>query len=109
MNKIAFITQDDWLEETAKFPVAFAQVREDSRIDVSLAEEIVDNSCGIMVASGGCTAAHLAYTGKFKRLTLVDTNFAQLELARLKLHLLQNSTIEERKGAGSKMKCNALK
>lgn len=51
-----------------------------------------------MVASGGCTAAHLAHTGKFKRLTLVDTNFAQLELARLKLFLLQNSTIEERKG-----------
>lgn len=96
MRTIDFITQDDWLEKAEKFPVAFAQVREDSRIDVWLAERIPNKARGIMVASGGCTAAHLARTGKFTNLTLVDMNPAQLELARLKLFLLQNGTKSER-------------
>ncbi len=96
MRTIDFITQDDWLEKAEKFPVAFAQVREDSRIDVWLAERIPNKARGIMVASGGCTAAHLAHTGKFTNLTLVDMNPAQLELARLKLFLLQNGTKSER-------------
>ncbi len=96
MKTINFVDQDDWLEKIVKFPVAFAQVREDSRIDAWVAEQIPNKAHGIMVASGGCTAAHLAFTDKFEKLVLVDMNFAQLELARLKLFLLQKHTKKER-------------
>lgn len=92
------MTKEDWLEKAEKFPIAFAQVREDSQIDVLLAGRIYNKTRGIMVASGGCTAAHLASTGIFTHLTLVDTNPVQLELARLKLFLLQNGTKSERMG-----------
>jgi len=44
-----------------------------------------------MVASGGCTAAMLAASGKVASLHLVDPNPAQLALSRLKLKLLADA------------------
>src|SRR5262245_1904007 len=44
-----------------------------------------------MVASGGCTAALLAASGKAASLHLVDPNTAQLALSRLKLKLLADA------------------
>jgi S-adenosylmethionine-diacylglycerol 3-amino-3-carboxypropyl transferase len=75
----------DWLDHAAGFPLAFAQVREDPRIDLWIADQLPKGARGIMIASGGCTAACLAMSGHFERLVLVDMNPAQLALTRLKL------------------------
>jgi S-adenosylmethionine-diacylglycerol 3-amino-3-carboxypropyl transferase len=48
------------------------------------------------VASGGCTAAYLCQHPQLAQLTLVDCNQAQLGLSRIKLHLLQHYSREER-------------
>jgi len=45
----------------------------------------------LMVASGGCTAAHLLAQAPLHELTLVDPNRAQLDLAKFKIHLLNLS------------------
>jgi len=76
------------LEEAAKLPLAFAQVREDSLIDLAVLERFPRPARVLMVASGGCTAAMLAASGKAASLHLVDPNPAQLALSRLKLKLL---------------------
>jgi S-adenosylmethionine-diacylglycerol 3-amino-3-carboxypropyl transferase len=47
----------DWVRDGASWPLAFAQVREDARIDLEIASRLGDRSCVAMVASGGCTAA----------------------------------------------------
>jgi S-adenosylmethionine-diacylglycerol 3-amino-3-carboxypropyl transferase len=78
-------------------PIAFAQVREDASLDLALLERMPGRELrGIMIASGGCTAAALAASGRFAELHLVDINPAQLALCRLKLHLLQTATPIER-------------
>ena len=77
-----------WAIESATLPVAFAQVREDSRIDSWVVEQIKRPVDVVMVASGGCTAAHLAATPNVRRIHLVDPNPSQLALSRLKLQLL---------------------
>jgi S-adenosylmethionine-diacylglycerol 3-amino-3-carboxypropyl transferase len=76
------------LEEAAGLPLRFAQVREDSLIDLAVVERFPRPPEVLMVASGGCTAALLAASGKTGPLHLVDPNSAQLALSRLKLDLL---------------------
>ena len=78
-----------WVADAARLPLAFAQVREDPRIDQHLAERAGASSRVCMVASGGCTAAVLATLPNVARIHLVDANPAQLALTRLKLRLLE--------------------
>ncbi|MBA4065032.1 MAG: DUF3419 domain-containing protein [Isosphaera sp.] len=77
-----------WVREAAALPVAFAQVREDPRVDRAVAERLGPGVRVCMVASGGCTAAVLVTLPNVAAVHLVDANPAQLELARLKLSLL---------------------
>ena len=73
-------------------PLAFAQVREDPRIDRWVVEQCVRDGRGIeviQIASGGCTAAVLASMPQVARVHLVDPNRAQLALTRLKLRSLR--------------------
>ncbi len=85
-----------WLEEAARFPVAFAQVREDALIDQWIAGQLPEKAHGLMIASGGCTAALLAAGGHFGRLILADINPAQIDLTRLKLAMVSDCTPAER-------------
>jgi S-adenosylmethionine-diacylglycerol 3-amino-3-carboxypropyl transferase len=85
-----------WVDEAARLPVAFAQVREDAVLDAELVSSLRAGAHIIMVASGGCTAAFLATLPNVARLHLVDPNPAQLALAWLKLHLLQTTPPEQR-------------
>ena len=85
-----------WLAQAAAVPVAFAQVREDPRVDLAVLDRLPPDAAALMVASGGCTAAALAASGRLARLDLVDVNPAQLALARLKLHLLEHETTSDR-------------
>jgi len=90
------IRSNNWLDFASSVPVAFAQVREDSLIDQWIVRQIPAASRGIMIASGGCTAALLASENKLDCLTLVDTNRAQLELTRLKIAFLTDLDPSER-------------
>lgn len=81
-----------WIREAAALPVAFAQVREDALLDLEVVHRIRPRARVIMVASGGCTAAALAASGRLSQLLLVDPNPAQLALTRLKLQLLQTAS-----------------
>ncbi|MCI0376821.1 MAG: BtaA family protein [Gemmataceae bacterium] len=87
---------EPWVVETARWPLAFAQVREDPLLDLKVVHQIGSGAHVIMVASGGCTAAHLVGKGNVQSLHLVDPNPAQLALTRLKLHLLRVAQTEER-------------
>lgn len=76
---------DPWAIEASRLPLAFAQVREDPRLDVALAAGLAPGSTVVMIASGGETAVCL---GRLPlKLHLVDMNPAQLALSRLKWHL----------------------
>ena len=77
-----------WVLETAQRSVAFAQVREDARLDQWVVDRLPVDAEVLMVASGGCTAAALAAMPKVSRLHLIDPNPAQIALSRLKLRLL---------------------
>jgi S-adenosylmethionine-diacylglycerol 3-amino-3-carboxypropyl transferase len=77
-----------WVDAAAALPLAFAQVREDSLIDLAVVERLQRPARVLMVASGGCTAALLAASGKADWLHLVDPNRAQIALTRLKLMML---------------------
>jgi S-adenosylmethionine-diacylglycerol 3-amino-3-carboxypropyl transferase len=79
----------DWVIEARKFPLAFAQVREDPLIDLAVVEGLGEDVEVAMVASGGCTAALLATSSNLKRIHLIDPNPTQLALSRYKLRLLQ--------------------
>src|SRR5690242_762237 len=79
-----------WVAEAAKLPVAFAQVREDPLLDDWIVSQLNPKARIIMIASGGCTLAFLAARGRAGRIDVVDPNPAQIALARLKIHLLQN-------------------
>lgn len=85
-----------WVMEATKLPIAFAQVREDSLLDMAIVDEVTGNVRMLMVASGGCTATSLAASGRLSSLHLVDPNPAQIALTRLKLHLLQKVRQTER-------------
>jgi S-adenosylmethionine-diacylglycerol 3-amino-3-carboxypropyl transferase len=78
----------DWAREAATLPVAFAQVREDPRIDRWVVERAGDAVRIGMIASGGCTATVLATLPRVASIQFVDPNNAQLALVRLKLRLL---------------------
>jgi S-adenosylmethionine-diacylglycerol 3-amino-3-carboxypropyl transferase len=84
-------TLSPWVAEAAALPVAFAQVREDPRIDRSVVERLGPAARVCTVASGGCTAALLATLPNVAAIHLVDPNPAQLALARLKLRMLENA------------------
>ena len=85
-----------WVIAAAERPIAFAKVREDALIDQWVVDQVGRNARMIMVASGGCTAAALAASGKLSHLHLVDPNPAQMALARLKLRLVESCILEER-------------
>ena len=79
-------TPDPWAIEASTLPLAFAQVREDPRLDLELARLLPAEAVVVMIASGGETIVPLA------RLPLacihaVDLNPAQIALSQLKLHL----------------------
>jgi S-adenosylmethionine-diacylglycerol 3-amino-3-carboxypropyl transferase len=84
------LKNDDWLDYVSRFPVAFAQVREDANVDSWIASNLQAGSRGIMIGSGGCTAALLASMNKFESLTLVDMNRSQLDLAKAKISFLRD-------------------
>jgi S-adenosylmethionine-diacylglycerol 3-amino-3-carboxypropyl transferase len=90
------IQSDNWLDYAASFPIAFAQVREDALTDQWIANRLPAAAQGIMIASGGCTAAALAASGRFERLMLVDMNPAQLAVAKLKVAFVSDYSTEER-------------
>jgi S-adenosylmethionine-diacylglycerol 3-amino-3-carboxypropyl transferase len=85
--------QSMWLPQAQALPIAFAQVREDPRIDQWLvrmrAKECSRPVSVLQIASGGCTACVLAAMPEVEHLHLVDPNPAQMALSRVKLHLLQ--------------------
>src|SRR5262245_28427529 len=87
---------EPWVLETARRPLAFAQVREDPLLDLWVVQQIGPGARIIMVASGGCTAALLAAKADAAHIHLVDPNAAQLALGRLKLHALRTLDTEER-------------
>jgi S-adenosylmethionine-diacylglycerol 3-amino-3-carboxypropyl transferase len=89
-------TVPSWVAEAAALPLAFAQVREDPRIDRRVVDEIGPGARVLMVASGGCSAAVLATVPTVPAIHLVDPNPAQLALTRLKLRLLQTAAPAER-------------
>ena len=87
-----------WVDEAARLPVAFAQVREDPLVDLAVIDRIGRGEVrAIMIASGGCTAAALAASGRLARLHLVDINPAQIALSRLKLDLLRTAAPIQRR------------
>jgi S-adenosylmethionine-diacylglycerol 3-amino-3-carboxypropyl transferase len=88
MNLATIAVAPPWIDEALRRPIAFAQVREDPRIDRWVVDLVGSNARMIMVASGGCTAAALAATANLSHLHLVDANPAQIALTRLKLRLL---------------------
>jgi S-adenosylmethionine-diacylglycerol 3-amino-3-carboxypropyl transferase len=79
-----------WVEEAARLPVAFAQVREDPLLDAEVLRGLPWEARVIMIASGGCTLAFLAAMSHLGRIDVVDPNPAQIALARLKVYLLQH-------------------
>ncbi|AMV20582.1 DUF3419 family protein [Planctomyces sp. SH-PL14] len=84
---------DGWAIQAARLPLAFAQVREDPRLDVEVLARLPRGSTVVMIASGGETAVELARL-PLGELHLVDTNPAQLALTRLKFHLAQSNPSE---------------
>ncbi|MDB6078917.1 MAG: hypothetical protein JWO82_2664 [Akkermansiaceae bacterium] len=84
---------EPWALAAARMPLAFAQVREDPRLDLELARRLPAGAEVVMIASGGETAACLGRL-PLRRLHLVDMNPAQLALARCKWHLAETATPE---------------
>lgn len=75
-----------WLDRAAAWPVAFAVVREDPRLDLEVLNHLGGQPRIVMIASGGETALCLARRSPAS-LLVVDANTAQLELVRLKWRL----------------------
>lgn len=83
---------DAWAVQASTLPLAFAQVREDPRLDLELAAALPAGATVVMIASGGETAACL---GRLPlRLHGVDMNPAQLALSRLKWRLAGEATAD---------------
>ena len=95
MEKI--VAMSDWANKAAALPIAFAQVREDPRLDVECCRALPANATVAMIASGGDTAVCLSRL-PLGRLLLVDINPAQLALARCKAHLARSATREHALG-----------
>ncbi len=77
---------DVWAVEAAGLPLAFAQVREDPRLDLHLAHTLTPDAVVVMIASGGYTVVPLSRL-QLGCIHAVDINPAQLALSRCKLHL----------------------
>ncbi len=82
--------------KSSNLPLAFAQTREDSFLDNWVVDHLGSCPRIAMIASGGCTAAHLAANPRVRSIDLVDANPAQLALTRLKIHLLEHTAGRER-------------
>ncbi len=85
---------DPWALEAARLPLAFAQVREDPRLDVEIFLSLPANANVVMIASGGETLVEFARL-PVQRIHAVDMNAAQLALARLKCHLATHHTPDD--------------
>ncbi len=85
---------DDWALNASRLPLAFAQVREDPRLDVELVAMLPTNPVIVMVASGGETVVQVARC-RPARLHLVDMNPAQLAITQLKLSLASKCSASE--------------
>ena len=85
---------ENWLSEAARLPLAFAQVREDPRIDLACCAGLPPDATVVMIASGGDTAVCVSRL-PIGRLILVDMNAAQLALTRCKLALAKNGRRDE--------------
>jgi S-adenosylmethionine-diacylglycerol 3-amino-3-carboxypropyl transferase len=81
------------VQAAASLPVAFAQVREDPRLDGERAARYPGGTV-VMIASGGDTACCLSRL-PLGRLLVVDLNPAQLALTRCKWHLARHATREQ--------------
>src|SRR5258707_12857472 len=86
----------NWVEDAAKLPVAFAQVREDPRLDGWVVDQLGPLARILMIASGGCTIADLCLCSNISSITVVDPNPAQIELGKLKVRLLEKFDTPER-------------
>ena len=87
---------DSWAIDAAAWPLAFAQVREDPRLDMELVRKLPPGATVVMIASGGDTAACL---GRLPlTIHLVDMNPAQLALARMKWRLASGIPSDEAAG-----------
>ncbi|MEK0450149.1 MAG: hypothetical protein RL088_2417 [Verrucomicrobiota bacterium] len=87
-------TVDNWLSEAAQLPLAFAQVREDPRIDLACCSGLRPDATVVMIASGGDTAVCVSRL-PIGRLLLVDMNAAQLALTRCKFALAKDCNGEQ--------------
>lgn len=85
---------DRWAVDASALPLAFAQVREDPRLDLEVVERLPRGATVVMIASGGETAIELARR-PLERLHLVDMNPAQLALTRLKFRLARTASPTE--------------
>jgi S-adenosylmethionine-diacylglycerol 3-amino-3-carboxypropyl transferase len=90
----------DWVVAATALPVAFAQVREDPRVDLAIVHAVGRPARVMMVASGGCTLARLAADPAVAAIHAVDANPAQLALARLKVALLATAPALRRRLLG---------
>jgi S-adenosylmethionine-diacylglycerol 3-amino-3-carboxypropyl transferase len=82
---------DQWTLQAARLQLAFAQVREDPRIDLEVLSLVRQPADVVMIASGGETAVCMGRQ-QLKSLTLVDMNPAQLALTKLKWHLAKTQS-----------------
>lgn len=83
-------TPAPWALEAASLPLAFAQVREDPRLDCAIVDRLPREASVVMIASGGETVVQLARHPSVKHILAVDMNPAQLALSRLKCLLAQS-------------------
>lgn len=84
----------DWVQAAVALPVAFAQVREDPRLDLEVVASLNATPRIAMIASGGETALCLGRL-PLGQLALIDVNPAQLALVRCKWWLAQHATPRE--------------
>lgn len=94
MEKLATLcaapAADSWVHEAEKLPLYFALVREDPQVDTAVCKMLAPGAKVLMIASGGCTAAALAASGRVSSLYLVDANKGQILLSLLKLYMLSH-------------------
>ena len=85
---------DFWATHASRLPLAFAQVREDPRLDVEIISQLPDHPVIVMIASGGETAIQVArqLPAEFH---LVDMNPAQLAITRLKWSMAEECSVAE--------------
>ena len=85
---------DVWATQASRLPLAFAQVREDPRLDLEIISQLPDHPVIVMIASGGETAIQVARQQP-AQLHLVDMNPAQLAITRLKWSLAETCSVAE--------------